>query len=159
MKWTKLSCHDFVDNHVRLHSSALAYNLGNYLRQQVLPRPMKTWTMTTVRKKLIKIEAKVVRHAKYLTFINGEGRGPASAVLRDFGTNTTVRRDTDPTSAKLMIIDPSSSKKPQGACDVSPDDLGHKSSIRASGPLFWLRTRPIVPFLVQRRSLRFGSLS
>ena len=29
---------------------------------------MKTWTMTTLREKLIKIEAKVVRHAKYLTF-------------------------------------------------------------------------------------------
>ena len=159
MKWTKLSCHDFVDNHVRLPFSALTYNLGNFLHQLILPRPMKTWPMTTLRKKLIKIEAKVVRHAKHLTFINGEGRGPASAVLRNFGTNATVRRDTDPTSAKLMIIDPSSSKQPQGACDVSPDDLDHKSSIRASGPLFWLRTRPIVPFLVQRKKLRFGSLS
>tara|TARA_Y100000588_G_scaffold313056_1_gene339996 strand:- start:1642 stop:1827 length:186 start_codon:yes stop_codon:yes gene_type:complete len=29
---------------------------------------MKTWTMTTLREKLIKIGAKVVRHAKYVTF-------------------------------------------------------------------------------------------
>ena len=29
---------------------------------------MKTWTMTTLREKLIKIGAKVVRHAKYITF-------------------------------------------------------------------------------------------
>ncbi len=68
MKWTKLSCHDFVDNHVRLQLFALAYNLGNFLRRLVLPRPMKSWTMTTLREKLIKIGAKVVRHAKYVTF-------------------------------------------------------------------------------------------
>jgi len=45
-----------------------AYNLGNFLLRLVLPRPMKTWTMTTLRKKLIKIGAKVVRHAKYVAF-------------------------------------------------------------------------------------------
>jgi len=32
IKWTKLSCHDFVDNQVRLQLFALAYNLGNFLR-------------------------------------------------------------------------------------------------------------------------------
>jgi len=68
VKWTKLSCHDFVDNHVRLQLFALAYNLGNFLRRLVLPRPMKTWTITTLREKLIKIGAKVVRHARYVTF-------------------------------------------------------------------------------------------
>ena len=45
-----------------------AYNLRNFLLRLVLPRPMKTWTMTTLRKKLIKIGAKVVRHAKYVAF-------------------------------------------------------------------------------------------
>jgi len=30
VKWTKLSCHDFVDNPVRLQLFALAYNLGNF---------------------------------------------------------------------------------------------------------------------------------
>ena len=33
VKWTRLSCHDFVDNQVRLHLFVLAYNLGNFLRQ------------------------------------------------------------------------------------------------------------------------------
>ena len=42
IKWTKLSCHDFVDNQVRLQLFALAYNLGNFLRRLALPRPMKT---------------------------------------------------------------------------------------------------------------------
>jgi len=68
IKWTKLSCHDFVDNQVRLQLFALAYNLGNFLRRLALPRPMKHWTMTTLREKLIKIGAKVVRHSKYVFF-------------------------------------------------------------------------------------------
>ena len=30
LKWTRLSCHDFVDNQVRLQLFALAYNLGHF---------------------------------------------------------------------------------------------------------------------------------
>ena len=37
VKWTRLSCHDFVGNQVRLQLFVLAYNLGNFLRQSVLP--------------------------------------------------------------------------------------------------------------------------
>jgi hypothetical protein len=68
IKWTKLSCHDFVDNQVRLQLFALAYNIGNFLRRLTLPPRVKHWTLTTLRDKLIKIGAKVVRHAKYVTF-------------------------------------------------------------------------------------------
>jgi hypothetical protein len=68
VKWTKLSCRRFKDNETRLQLFALAYNLGNFLRQLVLPKPIKGWTLTTLREKLIKIGAKVVAHAKYLTF-------------------------------------------------------------------------------------------
>ena len=68
VKWTKLSCHDFVDNQVRLQLFALAYNLGNFLRRLALPRPMKHWTMTTLLEKLIKIGAKVVVHSRYVFF-------------------------------------------------------------------------------------------
>jgi hypothetical protein len=68
IKWTRLSCHDFVDNQVRLQMFALAYNLGNFLRRLVLPRSMKTWAMTTLREKLIKIGAKVVHHARSVIF-------------------------------------------------------------------------------------------
>jgi hypothetical protein len=68
IKWTKLSCHDFVDNQVRLQLFALAYNIGNFLRRLALPPRVGHWTLTTLREKLIKIGAKVVRHAKYVTF-------------------------------------------------------------------------------------------
>ena len=68
VKWTRLSCHDFVDNQVRLQLFALAYNLGNFLRRLALPPSVKHWSMTTLREKLIKIGAKVVTHARYVTF-------------------------------------------------------------------------------------------
>jgi len=41
VKWTRLSCHDFLDNPVRLQLFALAYNLGNFLRRLALPRSVK----------------------------------------------------------------------------------------------------------------------
>jgi len=68
LKWTRLSCHDFVDNQVRLQLFVLAYNMGNFLRQTVLPRAVRHWTLTTLREKLIKIGAKVVRHARQVIF-------------------------------------------------------------------------------------------
>ncbi len=68
VKWTRLSCHDFVDNKVRLQLFVLAYNIGNFLRQAVLPSAVRHWTMTTLREKLIKIGAKVVRHSRQVVF-------------------------------------------------------------------------------------------
>ena len=68
MKWTRLSCRNFRDNQARLQLFALAYNLGNFLRRLALPRSVKHWSLTTLREKLIKIGAKVVRHSKYVTF-------------------------------------------------------------------------------------------
>jgi len=85
VKWTKLSCHDFADNQVRLSRCtsgfALAYNRGNFLRRLALPRSVRHWSLTTLREKpfdvahgpervegLIKIGAKVVIHARYVIF-------------------------------------------------------------------------------------------
>ncbi len=67
---------------------ALAYNLGNFLRQMALPRPVRTWTLTTLREKLIKIGAKVVSHAKYLVFQLAEVAVPRqlfTAILERIG--------------------------------------------------------------------------
>jgi len=68
LKWTRLSCHDFVDNQVRLQLFALAYNLGNFLRRLALPKSVMKWSLRTLREKLIKIGAKVVRHSRYVVF-------------------------------------------------------------------------------------------
>jgi hypothetical protein len=55
-------------NAVRLQLHALAYNLGNFLRTLATPEPIKNWSLTTLREKLIKIGAKVVRHGRYVAF-------------------------------------------------------------------------------------------
>jgi len=72
VKWTRLSCHDFVDNQVRLSRCtsgfALAYNLGNFLRRLALPHGVEHWSLTTLREKPIKIGAKVVAHWRYVFF-------------------------------------------------------------------------------------------
>ena len=67
VNWPRLSCHDFVDNQVRLQLHALAYNLGNFLRRLSLPNRVAHWSLTTLRTKLIKIGAKAVRHARSVT--------------------------------------------------------------------------------------------
>jgi hypothetical protein len=51
-----------------VRATGLAYNLANWLRQLALPRSIRSWTLTTLREKLVKIGAKVVSHAKYLVF-------------------------------------------------------------------------------------------
>ena len=68
LNWTRLSCHDFVDNQVRLQLFALAYNIGNFLRRLALPKSVKQWPLRTLRGKLIKIGAKVVSHSRYVIF-------------------------------------------------------------------------------------------
>ena len=68
INWTRLSCHGFRNNEVRLQLHALAYNLGNFLRTLALPEAVEHWSLTTLREKLIKIGAKVVRHGRYITF-------------------------------------------------------------------------------------------
>jgi len=88
LNWTRLSCHDFVDNQVRLQLFALAYNLGNFLRRLALPRKVKHWSLTTLRDKLVKIGAKVVSHSGYVIFQMAEVAVPRElfkAILERIG--------------------------------------------------------------------------
>ena len=68
LNWTRLSCHKFVANHVRLELFILAYNLGNFLRRLVLPEPMKHWSLTSLQTRMIKTGGRLVRHARKLVF-------------------------------------------------------------------------------------------
>jgi Transposase DDE domain group 1 len=53
---------------VRLQLFALAYNLANFLRTLVLPEEVAQWSLTTLREKLVKIGARIVRHGRYVVF-------------------------------------------------------------------------------------------
>jgi hypothetical protein len=68
VKWTKLSCTKFAANEVRLQLFGLVYNLGNFFRTLVLPQGISHWTLTTLRDKLIKLGARLIKHARYVIF-------------------------------------------------------------------------------------------
>ena len=52
--WTRLSCHRFRANEVRLQLSVLAYNLGNLWRRLVLPMRIDAWSLTSLQQRLVK---------------------------------------------------------------------------------------------------------
>ena len=68
LRWTRLSCRAFRHNAVRLQLHALAYNLANFLRTLALPAEIEHWSLTTLREKLVKIGARIVRHGRYVVF-------------------------------------------------------------------------------------------
>ena len=96
LKWTRLSCRRFKDNQARLQLFALAYNLGNFLRQLALPRSVRAWTLTTLREKLIKIGAKVVRHARAVTFQMAEVAIPRELFIAILGRIGRLRAAPSP---------------------------------------------------------------
>ena len=68
LNWTRLSCHRFVANQVRLWLFVLAYNLGNFMRRLTLPESVKHWSLRSVQTKLIKVGGRLVRPARRLVF-------------------------------------------------------------------------------------------
>src|SRR5450759_1230780 len=54
VKMTRLSCHHFRSNEVRLWLSVLAYNLGNLWRRLVLPKRIENWSLTSLQQRLVK---------------------------------------------------------------------------------------------------------
>jgi Transposase DDE domain group 1 len=88
LKWTRLSCHRFVANQVRLQLFILAYNLGNFLRRLTLPKAVKEWSLRSVQLKLVKTGARLVRHARRLVFQMAEVAVPRDvwmAILERIG--------------------------------------------------------------------------
>ena len=71
LNWTRLSCHRFVANRVRLSLFILAYNLGNFLRRLCLPKAVRHWSLRSVQVKLIKMGGRLVRHSRRLNDLAG----------------------------------------------------------------------------------------
>jgi hypothetical protein len=63
--WTRLSCHRFRANEVRLLLGVIAYNLGNLLRRLVLPVAIQGWSVTSLQQRLFKTGGRLIRHARY----------------------------------------------------------------------------------------------
>ena len=71
--WTRLSCHRFRANEVRLQLSVLAYNLGNLWRRLGLPNRIKSWSLTSLQQRLMKTGGRLVKHARYYWLLLAEG--------------------------------------------------------------------------------------
>ena len=85
LHWTRLPCHSFAANRVRLRWFALAYALGNFLRRLELPRPISRWLYRTLQTRLIRIGAKLARHPRYIRLRMAEAsilRNLFAAILR-----------------------------------------------------------------------------
>jgi hypothetical protein len=85
VKMTRLSCHRFRGNEVRLWLSILAYNLGNLWRRLALPGGIEDWSLTSVQQRLVKTGGRLVKHARYYWLMLAEGhltRGRFAAMLR-----------------------------------------------------------------------------
>ena len=63
-----VSSHSKVVNASRMRIHMLAYNLFNWFRRLALPANMRKQQVDTIRLKLIKIAARAVRSARYITF-------------------------------------------------------------------------------------------
>ena len=56
---TRLSCHRFRSNEVRLWLSVIAYNLGNLWRRLVLPNRIGNWSLTSLQQRLVKTGGRI----------------------------------------------------------------------------------------------------
>lgn len=69
---TRLSCHRFCPNEVRLWLSVPAYNLGNLWRRLALPKALGNWSLTSLQQRLVKTGGRLVKHARYYWLLLAE---------------------------------------------------------------------------------------
>jgi hypothetical protein len=96
VKMTRLSCHRFRSNEVRLWLSLIAYNLGNLLRRLVLPKKIENWSLTSLQQRLVKTGGRLVKHARYSLWPAAQiwERGEALASrLPSFETNLLTQEE------------------------------------------------------------------
>jgi hypothetical protein len=73
VKMTRLSCHRFRSNEVRLWLSVIAHNLGNLWRRLVLPKKVDHWSLTSLQQRLVKTGGRLIKHARYYWLLLAEG--------------------------------------------------------------------------------------
>jgi len=72
VKMTRLSCHRFRSNEVRLWLSVIAYNLGNLWRRLVLPQRIRKWSLTSLQQRLVKTGGRLIKHNRYYWLLSAE---------------------------------------------------------------------------------------
>ena len=74
----------------------MAYNLPNFMRTLALPKEVEHWSPTTLREKLVKIGARVVRHGWYATFQLAEVAVPRALFRKILSQIDDLRRRPAP---------------------------------------------------------------
>ena len=72
VKMTRLSCHRFRSNEVRLWLTIIAYNLGNLWRRLALPQRIGNWSLTSLQQRLVKTGGRLIKHARYYWLLLAE---------------------------------------------------------------------------------------
>jgi hypothetical protein len=67
---TRLSCHKFRSNEVRLWLTIIAYNLW---RRLVPPQRIGNWSLTSLQRRLLKTGGRLIKHARYYWLLLAEG--------------------------------------------------------------------------------------
>ena len=97
--WTRLSCHRFRANEVRLQLSVLAYNLGNLWRRLGLPNRIKSWSLTSLQHRLMKTRRSAGQARAVLLAAAGRRAFEPQAVRRH------AAQDLGAAAAKRVSVD------------------------------------------------------
>ena len=101
-----LRCRSFTANAVRLQLHALAYNLGNFLRTLATQEPIKDWSLTSLKEKLIQDRRKGRKPRQLCRLPDGRGRHPTANVPGDFAPDrgTTTATATSASMKRSIAI-------------------------------------------------------
>ena len=84
------------DRRLMLQFRALADYVGNFLRTLATPEPIKDWSLTSLKEKLIKIGAKVVGHGRTIAFQIAEVAVPRTLFAEILRLIAELRPRPDP---------------------------------------------------------------
>lgn len=74
-------------------------DLANFMRALALPKDIEHWSLTTLREKLVKIGARIVRHSRYAVFQLSEVAVPRALFAEILQCTDRLRSQPPPLSA------------------------------------------------------------
>jgi Transposase DDE domain group 1 len=80
-------------------ASCARLHLGNFLRTLATPDPIKDWSLTSLKEKLIEVGAKVVSHGRYVAFQMAEVAIPRQMFQEILRLIAELRPQPPPTPA------------------------------------------------------------
>jgi Transposase DDE domain group 1 len=127
---TRLSCHRFRSNEVRLWLSLIAYNLGNLWRRLALPTRIGKWSLTSVQQRLVKTGGRLIKHARYYWLLLAESHLTGGCLVACWRVSRRSRCRRDEASAKVEQISMTTLGRRE-KCPRNRSEKGHFRALRA----------------------------